>query len=137
MGTFSAVVSSTDDDPIWDKDAKFYIAVALPCIGAIFISFSACYFAPCITGPEAVAVTVETSYQNTGLALAIALATFAEKDRARAAGVPLYYGCVQIVCLPLFLVCAWKAGLTFAPSKLALHRVVIGDFQPQGTMMDQ
>merc|ERR1712039_880210 len=101
----------------------------------VFISFSACYFAPCVSGTEAVAVTVETSYQNTGLALAIAFATFAEKDRVQAAGVPLYYGSVQIVCLPLFLLCAWKAGFTFAPPNIALHRVILSDFQPQDPMM--
>merc|ERR1712050_703676 len=55
---FSAFVSS-NDDPIWDKDAKFYTAIAIPCIGALVISFGACYLIPCISGPEAVAVTVE------------------------------------------------------------------------------
>lgn len=127
---FSAVVSSSDD-PIWDKDTTFYVAVALPCLAALLIAFVTCYLFPRISGPECVAVTVETSYQNTGLALAIALATFGEEDRARAAGVPLYYGCVQVVCLPLFLLCVWKAGLTLAPRHIALHRAILGDFQPK------
>merc|ERR1719253_1411392 len=61
---FSALVSSRDD-PIWDKGAKFYAAVALPCVAGLLFSFLLGIAAPCVSSPEAVAVTVETAYQNT------------------------------------------------------------------------
>merc|ERR1719215_2432760 len=61
---FSALVSSTND-PIWDKDRDFYVAVALPCFCAIFFVFPLSKGLPCLTLPESVAVTVEACYQNT------------------------------------------------------------------------
>jgi hypothetical protein len=127
---FSAFVSSRDD-PIWDKEPKFYVAVGAPCLFGLVTAFAFGRAFPCISSPEAVAVTVETSYQNTGLALTIALATFSEDERGAAAGVPLYYGCVQVVLLPLFLLCAWKMGLTYAPKNARLDRVILGDWQPR------
>lgn len=127
---FSALVSS-NDDPIWDKDARFYVAVAAPCLAGLVISFFLGRLAaPCISGPEAVSVTVETAYQNTGLALTIALSSFSPEDRGRAAGVPLYYSVVQVVLLPLFLTLAWRLGLTYAPRREWLHRVILEDYQP-------
>lgn len=126
---FSFLVSSSND-PIWDKDGSFYLAVAAPCVAGLVSAFCLGTALPCISPPEAVAVTVETGYQNTGLALAIALATFDEEDRGKAAGVPLYYQFVQIVCLPLFLLAAWRAGLTYAPPRAWLSEVILKDYQP-------
>jgi sodium/bile acid cotransporter 2 len=130
--------TSSRDDPIWDKDLNFYTAVGAPCVVGLILAFTIGRLAPCISRPEAVAVTVETCYQNIGLALTIALASFEGADRARSAGVPLYYGFVQVVCLPVFLLFAWKAGLTHAPSSDRLYAVIIGDYQPQSpTSSDQ
>lgn len=126
---FSFLVSSSND-PIWDKDGTFYLAVAAPCVAGLVSAFCLGTLLPCISSPEAVAVTVETGYQNTGLALAIALATFDEEDRGKAAGVPLYYGFVQVVCLPIFLLVAWRAGLTYAPRRAWLSEVILKDYQP-------
>jgi len=122
---------SSRDDPIWDKGPEFYTGVSAPCISGLVMSFAIGHLSPCISGPEAVAVTVETSYQNTGLALTIALATFSEEDRGQAAGVPLFYGVVQAVCLPLFLLIAWQSGLTYAPRNARLWHVILGDYQPR------
>lgn len=127
---FSLVVSSRDD-PILDKDAAFYIAVGSPCLLGLVLSFGVSHAVPHISGPEAVACAVETSYQNTGLALTIALATFPEGQRGRAAVVPLYYGVCQVVLLPLFLLFSWRAGLTYAPKSTRIDRVVMQDFQPR------
>lgn len=129
---FSVMVSSRDD-PIWDKDAAFYVAVGFPCVLGLVLSFGVGYVMPYISGPEAVACAVETSYQNTGLALTIALATFEEGQRGKAAGVPLYYGVVEIVLLPLFLLFAWQMGLTYAPKSARIDRVIREDFQPRSS----
>jgi len=130
--TLSLAVSSRDD-PIWNKDASFYVAVGFPCVLGLVLSFGVGSAMPHISGPEAVACAVETSYQNTGLALTIALATFEEEQRGRAAGVPLYYGACQIVLLPLFLLFSWRMGLTYAPKSARIDRVIREDFQPRSS----
>eukprot|EP00928_Gymnodinium_smaydae_P022125 TRINITY_DN1867_c0_g1_i1.p1 TRINITY_DN1867_c0_g1~~TRINITY_DN1867_c0_g1_i1.p1 ORF type:complete len:362 (-),score=15.03 TRINITY_DN1867_c0_g1_i1:226-1194(-) len=127
---FGAIVSSRRD-PIWNREPVFYIAVALPCVLGMCLSFVLTLPAKRVTWPEAVSITVEVCYQNTGLALSIALATFRGADVGRAAGVPIYYGVCQIVCLPVFLVIAWKAGLTYAPRSTNVLKVVLGNFQPR------
>mmetsp|Transcript_30865 Transcript_30865/g.71689 ORF Transcript_30865/g.71689 Transcript_30865/m.71689 type:complete len:481 (+) Transcript_30865:103-1545(+) len=129
---FSTVVSSRET-PLWDKGPKFYAGVAAPCVSGLLLAFSIAHLSPCITGPEAVAVTVETSYQNTGLAMTIALATFNEEERGNATSVPLFYGAVQVIFLPLFLVVAWKAGWTYAPRNTGIIPVLLCDWQPCGS----
>eukprot|EP00927_Polykrikos_kofoidii_P035392 TRINITY_DN29964_c0_g4_i1.p1 TRINITY_DN29964_c0_g4~~TRINITY_DN29964_c0_g4_i1.p1 ORF type:complete len:447 (+),score=70.32 TRINITY_DN29964_c0_g4_i1:190-1341(+) len=125
-----SVLASSRDDPIWDKSLGFYLAVGSPCLLGLSISF---FFASCIkklSWPQVVAVTVETCYQNTGLALSIILAILPEGEQGRGAGVPLFYGAMQVTVLPLFLVCSWRAGLTHAPPKTNVLQMVIGNFQP-------
>jgi len=133
---FGAVVSSRDD-PIWDKEAVFYPAVAAPCLCGLAASFTTAYFCPLLTKPEAVAVTVETVYQNTGLALSIVLATFDEEHRSTAAGVPIYYSVVQVVVLPLFMLVSWKLGFTYAPSSDRLHKVLLRNYQPNSAIVSK
>merc|ERR1712083_2209 len=84
-----------------------------------------------LDAPQRIAVTVETCYQNTGIALALALATFPTKDQSAAAEVPLYYGVVEIIVLPVFLLTAWKLGLTYAPPSDLLCKVIAGNYQPK------
>lgn len=126
---FGALTSSRDD-PLWDKDAVFYCAVSLPCLAGIFAAFAMSWFCG-LDAPQRVAVTVETSYQNTGIALTMALATFPKKDQSAAAGVPLFYGLVEVVILPLFLMAAWRLNQTYAPKTERFLRVVTCSYQPQ------
>lgn len=126
---FGALVSSRDD-PIWDKEAKFYPAVAMPCVLGLICSFALSFFNPWLEKPAAVAITVETVYQNTGLALSIVLATFDEDVRGTAAGVPIYYAVVQLFVLPVFLVTCWKLGFTYAPPNTRIHKVLFLNWQP-------
>eukprot|EP00931_Biecheleriopsis_adriatica_P076457 TRINITY_DN50154_c0_g1_i1.p1 TRINITY_DN50154_c0_g1~~TRINITY_DN50154_c0_g1_i1.p1 ORF type:complete len:418 (-),score=65.06 TRINITY_DN50154_c0_g1_i1:18-1271(-) len=127
---FSAVFSSTRD-PIWNKDGIFYLAVGLPCVLGLLLSVIVGLVSRKVSKPEAVAITVETCYQNTGIAMAIALATFGEEQRGKAAGVPLFYGVCQVVLLPNFLLTAWKLGCTYAPARAGIHRVIMQNWQPQ------
>jgi len=133
---FSAAVSLTEDseEPIWNKEPKFYLAVSTPIILGLFITFPACLAIPNLSRPEAVAITVETCYQNTGLALTVALASFDEELRGKATAVPLFYGCVQVLLLPLFLVVAWKAGFTYCPAGAPVCKVLFSDHQPRSTV---
>lgn len=123
------VFTSSRDDPLWDKEAVFYIAVALPCFAGLAAAFLLATLSG-LKGPERISVTVETCYQNTGIALTLALATFPEDQQSKAAGVPLYYGVVEIILLPIFLAISWKLGLTYAPRKHSLVRVLAFSYQP-------
>lgn len=87
-----------------------------------------------VPGPEAVAIAVEVCYQNTGLAMAIALSSFEEDDASKAAGVPLFYAALQVLVLPIFLLLAWKLDMTYAKRNEALWRVIFLSHQPNGSV---
>lgn len=125
----TGIVTSSNGAPLWDKDLFFYISVAMPCCAGLITAYVVAS-ASGLEGPQRVAVAVESCYQNTGIPLTLALATFEESERSRAVGVPLYYGVVEIILLPMFLVVAWKCGLTYAPANARLHSVVAANYQP-------
>lgn len=125
---FGALTSSRDE-PLWDKEIAFYFAVALPCVIGLMGAFAMSCLCR-LDAPQRVAVSVESCYQNVGVALTIALATFDGKEASRAAGVPMYYGVIEIVVLPSFLLFAWKTGMTYAPAGEGLLTVILGNFQP-------
>ena len=79
---------------------------------------------------ESVAVAIECCYQNTGLALTIALSAFPPSEAGAAAGVPLLYGMSELVLIPAFALIAWKCGLTYAPATEPLCVVLAGNYQP-------
>ena len=82
-----------------------------------------------LEGPERCAVAVECAYQNPGIATTVALNMF-EGDRAsRAVGVPLYYGIVEAFGIGVFLLVAWKRGMTHAPADAPLLAVLRKNWQ--------
>lgn len=80
---------------------------------------------------EAVAVTVSSLYQNTGLAISFVLGTFEVHQREDAASVPVLYGISQAVVLPIFLCAAWKMGWLYAPPDTPFFATMLNDFQPR------
>ncbi|CAK9002581.1 Ileal sodium/bile acid cotransporter (Apical sodium-dependent bile acid transporter) (ASBT) (Ileal Na(+)/bile acid cotransporter) (Ileal sodium-dependent bile acid transporter) (IBAT) (ISBT) (Na(+)-dependent ileal bile acid transporter) (Sodium/taurocholate cotransporting polypeptide [Durusdinium trenchii] len=128
--TLNVLVSSRDD-PVWDKDLIFYVGVGLPCVCSVLVALGLAKVSCRVSAPEAVAIAVEVCYQNTGLAMAIALSAFDKKDASRAAGVPLFYAFLQVCVLPMFLLVAWKSGQTYAPSKDPIWRVIFYNYQPK------
>jgi len=124
------MLTSSRDEPLWNKDLRFYVSVSLPCAVGLLVALALA--GPCrLEPPQRVAVAVETCYQNTGIALTLALAAFPEEQRAAAAGVPLFYGVVEVLLLPLFLLVAWRLGLTYAPRSEWLHLVLLRNYQPR------
>lgn len=121
---------------IWniDKEPKFYACVSIPCLCSVVIALGLAKVSCQVPGPEAVAIAVEVCYQNTGLAMAIALSSFEEDDASKAAGVPLFYAALQVLVLPIFLLLAWKLDMTYAKRNEALWRVIFLSHQPNGSV---
>jgi len=126
-----AVLTSSRRDPLWDKDPAFYLAVALPFLLGLLLTLTLAWCCG-LEGPQRVTVTVETCYQNTGVALTLALVSLPPEDQSAAAGVPLFYGLVEALLLPIFLLISWRLGMTYAPKNERIHRVLLKNYQPRG-----
>lgn len=114
------------------RPAAFYMATAMPCFLGLFVALGAASL-PCLglIKEERVAISVETLYQNTGLALSIALSAFSDPCAVTAAsGVPLFYGAVEALLLPGLLAVSWRIGWTYAPAKESCWVVVKSNYQP-------
>ena len=68
--------------------------------------------------------------QNTGLALTIALSAMGPDDVGEASGVPLVYGIVEILVIPVFAITAWRLGWTYAPKSENCIVALVGNYQP-------
>lgn len=82
--------SSSNDRPIWERDTNFYLGVMTPPLTGIVLSLA---FASSLRleRPQCIAVAIETCYQNTGIALAIALANYDDDNElADATGGPQF-----------------------------------------------
>lgn len=113
---------------IWERDWTFYVAVAFPCVAGLVIA----NIATCrgLKAPERVTLSVESCYQNCGIATSVAVALFSnEQERAEALGVPLFYGLVEAVLLSLYCVVAWKSGWTKAPVRERLCVVLTSTYE--------
>lgn len=113
----SAVFSTTggSDAKPWNQHWTFYVGVALPCIGGLVIANLIAKLIK-LEKPEIVTLSVECSYQNTGIATTAVLAMFSDPEKvAQAMAVPLFYGVVEMIVLGLYCVVAWKLGWTKAP----------------------
>jgi hypothetical protein len=124
-----SVSSSNHQAALWDQNAQFYTACALPPVIGLLLAVSlASYFQ--LAKPERVAVSIEASYQNTGIATTVALTMFqTEKELATAIGVPLYYGIVEALVIATFCIVSWKAGWTKAPADASLCNVLATSYE--------
>jgi len=91
-------VFSSVSAPLWNRELVFYGAVAMPPLCALLLSLALASLPPLgLSGPARCAVVVECTFQNVGIGLAASLALFEGEEAARAAGVPLFYGLVQVM----------------------------------------
>ena len=51
-------------------------------------------------------------------------------DVGEASGVPLFYGIVEILLIPVFALTAWRIGWTYAPPSENICVALVGNFQP-------
>jgi len=123
---FSATISNSGggDNKIWERDWKFYVGIALPCLAGLAISnVMTTVFR--LKKPERVTVSVECCYQNVGIATSVALTMFDKQEElAEAMGVPLFYGTCEAVILAIYCLIAWKFGWTKAPKDAPLCHVL-------------
>lgn len=68
------------------------------------------------------AVAIECCYQNTGLALTIALSAVPEESRGVASAVPLIYGLAEMSLIPCFALFSWKARTPQCTGSFKSHR---------------
>lgn len=126
---FSAVMSNSDSDSrLWDRDWKFFVGVALPCVlGLIIANLMSTGLG--LLKPERVTVSIECCYQNVGIATSVALAMFNGDDQAEAVSVPFYYGMVEAVILLIYCIGAWKAAWTKAPADVSFWNMLVTSYE--------
>jgi predicted Na+-dependent transporter len=124
------VSSSNQNARLWDQDISFYMAGAIPPIIGLLIAVSlASHYK--LDKPECVAVSIESCYQNTGIATTVALTMFQNDIEltATAIGVPLYYGIIEAVVIFTFCIICWKIGWTKAPSNENICKVITTSYE--------
>ena len=112
---FGAGTNAASDKPLWENEADWFACIGLPCVLGLVAALGVARSID-LAKPSAVAVAIECCYQNTGLALTIALSAVPPEAVGRASGVPIFYGLVEIALIPIFAISAWKAGWTYAPA---------------------
>jgi len=81
--------------------------------------------------PEVVAIAIETCFQNTAIALTVALATFStDVLRAEATGIPIVYQFGQVTMLAIFALGAWRLGWTHTPAGVNFFTCLVRNYQP-------
>lgn len=125
-----AVSSSNQKAQLWDQNAAFYIGCATPAVLGLVMAATLATKGQ-LRKPERVAVSVESCYQNTGIATSVALTMFAKDPNqlATAIGVPLYYGLVVAVLLAIFCTVCWKAGWTKAPPNENVCKMLYNSYE--------
>jgi predicted Na+-dependent transporter len=123
------VSSSHEDARIWDQDLSFYAACAFPPLIGLLLAISLASRCQ-LEKPERVAVSIESCYQNTGIATTVALTMFkSESQLATAIGVPLYYGIVEAILIFTFCIICWKCGWTKAPPHESIFKVIATSYE--------
>jgi len=112
---FGGATNATSDTPLWANESSWFACIALPCVLGLVAALGVARTID-LQKPAAVAVAIECVYQNTGLALTIALSAVPPSQVGKASGVPIFYGLVEIALIPIFALSAWKLGWTYAPA---------------------
>ena len=118
--------TSGSRDGLFNQPWNFFAGCAAPCVFGIALATGSAVGAG-LTKPQVVSVGIETVYQNTALALSVALASPAP---ARAAAVPVFYQAAQICTLFTYSTLTWKLGWTFAPADVSFYRMLATNYQP-------
>jgi len=125
LGVFGSSQGCVDP---WGQDPMVYLAVLLPLLFGIALA-QVCAALAGLPAPQRVAVAIETAYQNSGIALAVALSLGAE-GRA-AAIVPVMYGGYEACVFSVYCFFSWQMGWTLSPetSLKSTFKMAFGNYQ--------
>jgi sodium/bile acid cotransporter 2 len=121
---------SGSGNSIWEFEWWWYVGIAWPCVIGLGLAFILARGVLRCSGPESVAICIECCYQNTALAIAVAVSVFSREESTLAILVPLYYGVIEILLIALFALIAWQSGWTYASRKDNLFVCISGNYQP-------
>lgn len=127
---FSIFVShaTNSHEKLWNHDWKFFVGVACPCVLGLATANVISTFNK-LKKPERVTVSVESCYQNAGIATSVAINMFEGDQLAEAIAVPLYYGLVEAITLGIYCTFAWKMGWTKAPSDESFCTIITSTYE--------
>lgn len=117
----SFLSSSGTEATFWNQEWNFYICVAFPCLVGLSLANLFSRGLARLKEPECVAISIECCYQNTGIAMSVAMTMFSDRqEQAQALAVPLFYSLVQTASVLIYCVVAWKINWTKAPANESL-----------------
>jgi predicted Na+-dependent transporter len=126
---FSAVLSSSHKNArLWDRDQSFYFGLAMPSIAALLVA-NAVTLVLKLPKAEVVTISVESCYQNVGIAMSVSIAMFYGEDLARAVAVPFYCGLLQAAMTFCYCIVAWKLGWTKAPAEVSFWTMISTSYE--------
>lgn len=126
---FSFVLSSSNAEArLWDRDPAFYFGVMTPVLVALAAG-NALTLIQDLPKAEVVTISVESCYQNVGIALSIALSMFNGDELAKAVAVPFYYGTLEAIACFCYCMAAWKAGWTKAPPNVSFWTMISTSYE--------
>ena len=134
--TLGAAANGVSSDPVWENPPSWFACIMLPVLGGLCAALLVARLIR-LPNPEAVAVAIECCYQNTGLALTIALSAMSAADIGEGSGVPLTYGVVEILIIPVFALTAWRLGWTYAPTSENVCVALVGNYQPSADAREE
>ena len=82
-------------------------------------------------------VSIETCYQNIGIATSVAISMFSGEDRTMAMSVPLFYGIVEAVLIGSYCIFAWKKGWTKAPKDESICKILGNSYEVEESIKEQ
>ena len=126
---FGALANKSSHSPVTDNTADWFVCISIPVLGGLLLAMLIARSVD-LPNPQAVAVAIECCYQNTGLALTIALSAMPPEDVGEASGVPLVYGLAEVCVIPIFAIAAWRLGWTYAPRDEPPCAALVGNYQP-------
>jgi predicted Na+-dependent transporter len=126
---FSAILSSSNENArIWNREVEFYVGVAIPSFIALILGNVITILLK-LPHVEVVTISIESCYQNVGIAMSVALATFYGENLARAVAVPFYYGIIQGLLTFIYSIGAWKMGWTKAPANVSFWVMICTSYE--------
>mmetsp|Transcript_4865 Transcript_4865/g.14120 ORF Transcript_4865/g.14120 Transcript_4865/m.14120 type:complete len:388 (+) Transcript_4865:80-1243(+) len=131
LGLVASQGGGEDAVALWDYPIDFYFAVGMPCLAGLLIAFGIARVLQ-VKIEECVSICIECCYQNTGLAITVALTVFTDpEETARATAVPIIYAGFEIALIAIFVLASWKLGFTYAPANEPFLKCISGNYQPK------